>query len=112
MRQRNDPQVLRLASLPQDDSNNGARIRHAPGAREVLRFGFEELGLGGVVSFTSDANTRSRRVMEKLGMRTEGVALGYLEINGEWEDHVRYAMTAEEWRVRGPELKSTWLKRN
>jgi len=38
------------------------------GAREVLRFGFEELGLGGVVSFTSDANTRSRRVMEKLGM--------------------------------------------
>lgn len=38
------------------------------GAREVLRFGFEEVGLGGVVSFTVPENFRSRRVMEKLGM--------------------------------------------
>jgi RimJ/RimL family protein N-acetyltransferase len=38
------------------------------GARELLRYGFEELGLSSVVSFTADANTRSRRVMEKLGM--------------------------------------------
>ena len=30
------------------------------------------------------------------------MALGFLEINGEWEDHVRYAMTAEEWTVPGP----------
>jgi ribosomal-protein-alanine N-acetyltransferase len=50
--------------------------------------------------------------MEKLGLRSEGVALGYLEINGEWEDHVRYAMTFEEWRARGPEMKAIWLKRN
>jgi RimJ/RimL family protein N-acetyltransferase len=38
-------------------------------AREVLRFGFEELGLSSVVSFTSPANMRSRRVMERIGMR-------------------------------------------
>ena len=38
------------------------------GAREALRYGFEELGLSNVVSFTADANLRSRRVMEKLGM--------------------------------------------
>lgn len=38
------------------------------GAREVLRYGFEELGLSGVVSFTTAANIRSRRVMEKLRM--------------------------------------------
>jgi ribosomal-protein-alanine N-acetyltransferase len=57
-------------------------------------------------------NMPSRRVMEKLGLRTEGVSLGYLEINGEWEDHVRYAMTVEEWNVRGPEMTATWLKRN
>ena len=37
-------------------------------ARQVLRYGFEDLGLSGVVSFTTDANIRSRRVMEKLGM--------------------------------------------
>ena len=38
------------------------------GAREMLRYGFEELGLSGVVSFTTETNTRSLRVMEKLGM--------------------------------------------
>jgi ribosomal-protein-alanine N-acetyltransferase len=78
----------------------------------VLQFAFETLRLHRIEVAIIPRNMASRRVMEKLGMRTEGVALGYLEINGEWEDHVRYAMTAEEWRVRGPELKSTWLKRN
>jgi RimJ/RimL family protein N-acetyltransferase len=31
-------------------------------------YGFETLGLQEIVSFTVAANTRSRRVMEKLGM--------------------------------------------
>jgi len=34
----------------------------------VVRYGFEELGLASIVSFTTEANVRSRRVMEKLGM--------------------------------------------
>ena len=38
-------------------------------ARAVLAFGFERLGLPEIVSFTTTANVRSRRVMEKLGMR-------------------------------------------
>ena len=38
------------------------------GARAALRYGFEELGLREIVSFTVPANVRSRRVMEKLGM--------------------------------------------
>jgi RimJ/RimL family protein N-acetyltransferase len=43
------------------------------GAREALRYGFEELGLDAIVSFTADANIRSRRVMEKLGMTHDPV---------------------------------------
>jgi len=39
------------------------------GARAAMRFGFENVGLGEIVSFTTAANLRSRRVMEKLGMR-------------------------------------------
>jgi len=38
------------------------------GARAALPFGFEELALAEIVSFTVPANVRSRRVMEKLGM--------------------------------------------
>ena len=38
------------------------------GARAVLRFGFETLGLNEIVSFTVPANHRSRRVMERIGM--------------------------------------------
>lgn len=41
-------------------------------AGEALAFGFGELGLDEIVSFTSMANERSQRVMRRLGMvRTE-----------------------------------------
>jgi RimJ/RimL family protein N-acetyltransferase len=38
------------------------------GARAAINFGFEELALNQIVSFTVPANLRSRRVMERLGM--------------------------------------------
>lgn len=38
------------------------------GARAALDFGFAELGLDEIVSFTVPGNVRSRRVMEKIGM--------------------------------------------
>jgi len=38
------------------------------GARAVLAFGFERLGLQEIVSFTTEANMPSRRVMERVGM--------------------------------------------
>ena len=37
-------------------------------ARAALAFGFGELGLREIVSFTVPHNLRSRRVMEKIGM--------------------------------------------
>jgi RimJ/RimL family protein N-acetyltransferase len=37
-------------------------------ARAAVAYGFDELGLGEIVSFTSVVNERSRRVMERLGM--------------------------------------------
>lgn len=38
------------------------------GARAVVRYAFQTLGLPALVSFTVPANLRSRRVMEKLSM--------------------------------------------
>ena len=43
------------------------------GARAIVQFGFETVGLGEIVSFTVPANLRSRRVMEKLGMTHDPV---------------------------------------
>ena len=75
----------------------------------VIRFALEDLALHRVEVGVVPRNTPSRRVMEKLGLREEGVALRMLRINGVWEDHIRYAITAEEWADLGPTLTSTWL---
>ena len=75
----------------------------------MLQFSFEQLLLHRVQISIIPRNTASRRVVEKLGLRDEGVAVRYLEINGEWEDHIRYAITREEWDVRRDELVTNWL---
>ena len=74
----------------------------------VFRFAFEQMGLHRLQISIIPRNTSSRRVAEKLGLRDEGVAVRYLEINGVWEDHVRYAITAEEWAERRDELVTAW----
>lgn len=75
----------------------------------VSRFAFEDLRLHRLQISIIPRNHNSRRVVEKLGLRDEGVALRYLEINGVWEDHLRYAITAEEWVERRDELRAAWL---
>ena len=40
-------------------------------ARAALAYGFDALGLDEIVSFTSNTNVRSWRVMERLGMRRD-----------------------------------------
>jgi ribosomal-protein-alanine N-acetyltransferase len=83
---------------------------YVPEALVVLaRFAFEDLHLHRIQIAIIPRNSASRRVVDKLGIREEGVALRYLEINGTWEDHVRYAITAEEWTVRQAELVTTWM---
>jgi ribosomal-protein-alanine N-acetyltransferase len=75
----------------------------------VIRYAFEELDLHRVQISIVPRNTASRRVVEKIGIRAEGVAERYLEINGTWEDHIRFAMTAEEWDERADDLVEDWL---
>lgn len=79
------------------------------GVAVLMRFAFEELQLHRLEICIVPRNTNSRRVMEKLGLREEGVALRYLEINGTWEDHIRFGVTAEEWQQRRSEWASDWL---
>jgi len=73
------------------------------------RFAFESLGLHRVEISIIPRNAASRRVVEKLGLRVEGLAERYLEIDGVWEDHIRFAVTTEEWQQRRAELLADWL---
>jgi [ribosomal protein S5]-alanine N-acetyltransferase len=74
-----------------------------------LRFAFHDLGLHRVEICIIPRNAPSRRVVEKLGIRFEGIAERLLCIDGVWEDHARYAITTEEWATQGPSLVEDWL---
>ena len=76
----------------------------------ILKFAFEELHLHRLQVSIVPRNNSSRRVVEKLDLRCEGLAEKYLEINGIWEDHLRYAMTVEEWEIRNKEMALSWLE--
>jgi len=75
----------------------------------ILRFCFEEVGLHRVQIAIIPRNAPSRRVVGKLDLREEGIAVRFLEINGVWEDHVCYAITAEEWWERRTEFEQAWF---
>ncbi len=75
----------------------------------LFRFAFEDLGLHRLQISIIPRNRPSRRVAQKLWLRGEGIALRYLEIDGKWEDHVRYAVTSEEWTERRERYLRQWL---
>lgn len=54
------------------------------------------LGLHRIEVNIRPENTASLRVVEKLGMRDEGIRVRYLHIGGAWRDHRTFAVTAEE----------------
>lgn len=75
----------------------------------VAQYAFEDLHLHRLEICIIPRNRNSRRVVEKLGIREEGLAERFLEINGVWEDHVRYGITLEEWLDRRDSLVADWL---
>ncbi len=75
----------------------------------MLRFAFEDLGLHRIQISIIPRNAASRRVVEKLDLRDEGIAVRYLEINGTWEDHIRFAITGEEWDERREDFLRDWI---
>ena len=68
-------------------------------ARAAAGFAFDELGLHELVSFTVEANARSRAVMRRLGMRHDP-AEDFdhpLVPAGTLRRHVLYRLAAEQW---------------
>ncbi|SDD17346.1 GNAT family N-acetyltransferase [Actinokineospora iranica] len=67
-------------------------------AVQLLRLGFEDLGLHRVFARLDAANRPSGRLLERLGMRFEGRFRENEFVKGAWTDEAVYAMLAHEWR--------------
>lgn len=57
---------------------------------------FQELGMHRMEICIRPENAKSLRVVEKLGFRYEGLRRRYIHIDGDWRDHVCFAVLAEE----------------
>lgn len=62
----------------------------------LIDHAFGDAGLHRVEVNIRPDNAASLRVVEKLGLREEGLRKRYLHINGAWHDHLTFAVTAEE----------------
>jgi RimJ/RimL family protein N-acetyltransferase len=68
-------------------------------ARAVVDWGFEHRGLAKVFAKADLPNTGSWKVMEKLGMRREGLLRQEGELQGQPVDMVYYGLLREEWEA-------------
>ncbi|TLS49572.1 GNAT family N-acetyltransferase [Paenibacillus antri] len=66
-------------------------------AREILRFGFSDLGLHRMYATCRPENVGSASVMKKIGMTYEGHLREHLFAKGKWHDSYQYSILAKEW---------------
>src|SRR5215469_6988023 len=64
--------------------------------RGLVPFIFRTLGLHRIEAACLADNEASRNLLVKAGFRQEGVAKRYLLITGEWQDHLLFALLADE----------------
>ena len=64
--------------------------------RTLIPFIFRTLGLHRIEAACLPSNEASRNLLGKVGFRQEGVARRYLQINGEWQDHMLFALLSED----------------
>jgi [ribosomal protein S5]-alanine N-acetyltransferase len=60
----------------------------------LVRHAFDRMGFHRVEAACIASNAASRRVLAKAGFTAEGTARKYLKINGEWQDHLLFAIVA------------------
>lgn len=62
----------------------------------VIPFAFHVLALHRLEAACIPENEASRALLLKVGFREEGRARRYLQINGEWRDHVLFALLEDD----------------
>lgn len=66
-------------------------------ARAMMDAGFKILGLHRIYAHCDARNTGSYRLLEKVGMRREGLLRQNVRLRGAWRDTCHYAILAEDW---------------
>jgi ribosomal-protein-alanine N-acetyltransferase len=70
------------------------------GIELVLARAFGELGLHRLEANIQPGNEASIALVRGAGFVREGFSERYLKVGGRWRDHERWAIRAEQWRVR------------
>ena len=74
--------------------------------RAVLAYAFEKQGLHRIEAACLPNNEPSKRLLERLGFAQEGYARAYLNINGQWRDHLLFALLdTDPMPLRAPTLR-------
>ena len=74
-----------------------ARQGYMTGAvKALIPFVFKTLGLHRIEAACLTDNEPSKNLLARTGFRQEGLARRYLLINGEWADHLLFALLKEE----------------
>jgi len=69
-------------------------------SREMLRYGFQELGLHRIFASHFGHNPASGRVLQKLGMRHEGCQREHIRKWDQFVDSELYGILRHEWEAR------------
>ncbi len=69
--------------------------------REMLRYGFEDLGLHRIFATHFKHNPASGRILKKLGMRHEGCQREHLLKWDQFVDSEMYGLLRKEWKISG-----------
>jgi ribosomal-protein-alanine N-acetyltransferase len=64
--------------------------------KALIPFVFRTLGLHRIEAACLTGNDASRKLLMRSGFSQEGLARRYLLINGEWADHLLFALLKEE----------------
>lgn len=71
----------------------------------VCDFAFHTLKLNRVEASCLPHNERSKKLLQRIGFDEEGYAKAYLQINGQWQDHVLWGRTATSSPLAGEDRK-------
>tara|TARA_X000001036_G_C20273608_1_gene641382 strand:+ start:145 stop:666 length:522 start_codon:yes stop_codon:yes gene_type:complete len=68
--------------------------------KAMVYYSFKNFDLSRIEAATLPENQASRRLLEKVGFKYEGVAQSFLQISGRWRNHVMYSILRDDRRGR------------